>query len=282
LTASFCRGSVAIAMNQARVIPAALLIMAGVCCACSPSEQAPTSAPSSPPTETTQPQAELAPPADRCGEPENPAAEVFELTGPDGSTLPAVVVGAGSTVAVLLHQTNNVAMCGWWPYANWLITAADVQVLMFDLCGFGRADCGSEPFAADQIGQVELAITHARDQGATRVVIVGASMGGSIALPAAVAVQADAVVDLSGPVIWRNLSAEQVAPRLTMPTLIAISPQDAADYAALQEILPAIPASETKLVVPEVGHGWDMLIDFDGDLTPLASTVRDWIVGQYE
>jgi pimeloyl-ACP methyl ester carboxylesterase len=137
--------------------------------------------------------------------------------------LPAVVVGTGSTVAVLLHQTDQVALCGWWPYTNWLTAEADVQALMFDLCGFGDGACPDGPFAADQIGQVELAVAHARDQGATRIVIVGASMGGSIALDAAVAVRADAVVDLSGPVTWRELSAERIAPELTLPTLIAVS-----------------------------------------------------------
>jgi esterase/lipase len=140
--------------------------------------------------------------------------------------------------------------------------------------------CTEGQFAADQIGQVELAIAAARSQGATRVVIVGASMGGSIALHAAVAFNADAVVDLSGPVRWRELSAEMIAPELTLPTLIAVSPDDENDRLAYEALFPTIPASAKKLVTPESGHGWEML-ESDGTATPLAVIVKDWIVGQY-
>ncbi|HET6919617.1 MAG TPA: hypothetical protein VFI46_09145 [Jiangellaceae bacterium] len=263
--------------NPTRAVRTAVLIMAavGLCGSCSAPPSASPSAPS-----TSSAEAELVPQADRCGEPENPAAQAFELTGPNGATMPAVTVGSGSTVAVLLHQTDNVAMCGWWAYANWLTTQAEVQALLFDLCGFGEAVCTEGQFATDQIGQVELAVAYARDHGATRVVIVGASMGGSVALHAAVAVDADAVVDLSGPVTWRELRAEMIAPELTLPTLIAVSPDDDIDRRAYEAFFPTIPASEKKLVIPESGHGWDML-EANDTVTPLATTVKDWIVGQY-
>lgn len=245
-----------------------------------PSSATPTS--SAPAT----PDAPLAPPADRCGTPENRRAKVFALKGPGRSTLPAISVGAGTTYAVLLHQTDRPASCGWWPYANWLATTQGVHALAFDLCNYGKAVCPDERFAKDQVAQARLGVEWARSHGARRVVIVGASMGGAIALDAAVATKADAVVDLSGPSQWPPLDVAETAPRLSMPTLIVIRPGDlGTTYDDLKAAFPKIPAAHKRFVTVDSGHGWSTLNDFRNGTEivwlPLATTVADWINGRY-
>ncbi|HSR22927.1 MAG TPA: alpha/beta fold hydrolase [Candidatus Eisenbacteria bacterium] len=211
---------------------------------------------------------------------------MFALIGPGGSVLPAISVGRGTTYAVLLHQTNRPASCGWWPYANWLATTRGVHAVLFDLCNYGQAVCRDEGFAQDQVAQARLGVDWARAHGARRVVVVGASMGGAIALDAAVAAKADAVVDLSGPSEWPPLSAARTAPRLTMPTLIAIRPGDlGTSYEDLKAAFARIPAAHKKFVTAGNGHGWDLLNDYRNGTEivwlPMADEVADWIAGRY-
>ncbi len=225
----------------------------------------------------------LAPPADRCGPPENRAARTIILTGPGGSTMPGVDVGVGATVAVLVHQTDN-ASCGWWPFADWLATTHHGRALIFDLCGFGDSTCPDQAFATDQVAQAATAVRWARAHGARRVVLVGASMGGSIAVDTAVATHANAVVDLSGPAQWQQLNIASTAPRLTMPTLIAVSRNDPASYTDLAAAFARVPAVAKKFVTGPGPHGWDLIADTSGRTpiwSPLATTVADWIAGRY-
>ena len=228
--------------------------------------------------------ASAAGPAGPCGRPTNHAARPIDLAGPRGSTMPGFDVGRGSTVAVLLHQTDN-ASCGWWPFAAWLAAKHHGRALIFDLCGYGDARCPDARFASDQVAQAATAVRWARVHGARRVVLVGASMGGSIALDAAVAVHADAVVDLSGPPRWRLLDITRTAPSLTMPTLIAVSRNDpVAGYADLVAAFAQVPARHKKLVTGAGAHGWELIAEVSGGTSrwlPLATTVVRWIAGRY-
>ena len=198
--------------------------------------------------------------------------------------MPTVVVGSGPTVAVLLHQTDGNGLCGWWPYAERLARDG-VRSLLFDLCGYGDASCPDEAFADDPVAQVAAAVGWARSHGARRVVLVGASMGGAIALGAAPAVSADAVVDLSGPASWGSLDSVRALSRLTVPTLVAISRStDRSDFDALQAAFPAVPATTKLFRSVDSGHGWDMLrILASGppQWTPLADLVSAWIRSDY-
>ena len=66
-----------------------------------------------------------------------------------------------------------------------------------DDCGYGASRC-TEQLAGDTRAMVALAGDWARSQGATRVAVVGPSMGGARALGVGQAAGADVVVDLSG------------------------------------------------------------------------------------
>ena len=129
------------------------------------------------------------------------------LKDPDVGRVPAVTAGSGSTVAVLLHQTDGNGLCGWLAYAADLVAQPGVQVLAIDLCGYGEAKCRGDRRGTRQVDAVDVAVREAHTRlGATRVVVVGASMGGSVALmTAATNPDVDAAVDLSGPVDWKGI-----------------------------------------------------------------------------
>ncbi len=182
-------------------------------------------------------------------------------------------------MAVFLHQTDGDGLCGWWPFAVWLTDHHHVRAVLVDLCGYGDADCPPSTFADDQQAQVALAVRYARKAGTRRIVLVGASMGGALALGSATVVHANAVVDLSGPADWPHAEAGPAARRLRVPCLIAVSPDDPdASYPALKAAFATIPASHKKFIPGDGAHGWDLLTD---TTTPLASTVAHWIEGTY-
>ena len=153
-----------------------------------------SSAPGAPATSDSR----TTPVAKRCGPPDLPAQQVDWRTGA-GDRLHGVVVGSGPTVAVFAHQTDGDGLCGFWAYANWL-TKRGIRSVLVDLCGYGDSDCRpGRQLDLHPTQQLRLAVDWARGHGAQRVTLVGASMGGSIVIGSAAALDVDAMVDLSGP-----------------------------------------------------------------------------------
>ncbi len=187
-------------------------------------------------------------------------------------------------VAVLLHQSAPTGFCGFATYAAWLAEHG-VRAVLVDLCGWGKAQCKGA-FASDLAAQVRLPVDWARAHGATRVTVVGASMGGALTLGFAQRAGADALVDLSGPATWTDTpSAGEAAAATTIPLLLAVAPNDAQmDPAALRAAVQASPAKTKRFVSTKDGHGWSMLndgTDADPEWTRLADTVRGWVRGDY-
>ena len=128
-------------------------------------------------------------------------------------------------MVILLHQTSPTGYCGWVTYADWAAEQG-VRVVLVDLCGWGSAVC-SEELTSDPEAQVRLMVDWAREQGAAHVAVVGASMGGAIALGVADPAGADAVVDLSGPETWQDVpGAEEAAAGTEIPLLVVTASGD--------------------------------------------------------
>ena len=196
--------------------------------------------------------------------------------------MPAVRMGGGSAVAVFLHQTNGDGLCGFWPYAAWATARYHFAAVLVDLCGYGQAACRGRA-GDDQLAQVAAAVAWARTFHPARVVLVGASMGGALALAGATRTPVDAVVDLSGPSAWIGAEAAKYAPRVRVPTLMAVSPGDpSANYADLRKAFASIPVAHKRFVRGDGLHGWDLLIASGGyppQWNAFAGTVAHWIVG---
>jgi pimeloyl-ACP methyl ester carboxylesterase len=86
--------------------------------------------------------------------------------------LDATVVGGGQVGVVLANQTDNVD-CMWSPLPQYL-AAHGYRVLAFD---YGNGD---------QSAEVQAAARYLRDQGARRLVLMGASIGGAVVIDAAI------------------------------------------------------------------------------------------------
>ncbi len=152
-----------------------------------------------------------------------PAGGAVRFTTSDGVVLAGTVFGDGSAGVVLAHMFPT-DQTSWQPFARQL-AAEGYRALAFDFRGFGRSG-GSR--RVDEIDlDVRAAAVYLRSQGARRIVLVGASMGGTASIKAAAQGGVDALIAISSPMRFRglNVSATELV-RLTMPSLWITSERD--------------------------------------------------------
>ena len=214
----------------------------------------------------------------RCGPPDAPSRTVRFRTR-DGVMLDGAVVGSGPVGAVLVHEYPG-GMCGWWRYADYLARHG-VQALLFDLRCFDLSGCpaaGRGRATAD----VAAAMAELRRHGARRIALVGASMGGAIAVVAAARLRPAALVDLSGERSTRGLTpgidadAGAAAGQVTAPALFVVAHGDRYVPIADMRLIArrARSASKQLVVLPAAaGHGWVMLDGTTTEWSPLAARV---------
>lgn len=214
-------------------------------------------------------------PAERCHKSGNaPVAKVVVKTA-DNVYLAGVRFGSGEHGVLLLHQ-RGADLCPWWDYANSLVNKG-FHVLAIDFRGNGFSDnSDSADYTADAIA----GIAELKRAGATRVVLVGASIGAATALVTAGRVpdQVAGVVSLSYPDNDIDVTdgagagphtPAEAAPKITAPMLLCFASGDtSATTAKPQELVDASPAPAKQLVGrPGVSHGWDMLKVGTDDVT---------------
>ena len=105
-----------------------------------------------------------------------------ELTTSDGVHLVGALAGSGTTGIVLAHQRNGDG-CGWLDYGARL--ASHGMVLAPDLRGFGGSDEGQGDGETRYDLDVVAAADELKRRGATRIVLMGASIGGTTVILAA-------------------------------------------------------------------------------------------------
>lgn len=212
----------------------------------------------------------------RCGPQSAAVAEVGLqhqwLTDPAIGRIPAVTAGKGRTVALLLHQTDGGALCGWLEYIPALLKEPNVAVLAVDVCRYGVAVCKE---GVEAIDVVAMAVRHAREEmGADRVVPVGASMGGSLSLMAAASVDGvDAAVNLSGSIDWPGMEEMiRMGRGIRVPVMVAQADDEGSEQVAIGKKIVANAPKGSRFLPYEAGHGWELVEPFIDDL-------RAWIAG---
>jgi pimeloyl-ACP methyl ester carboxylesterase len=180
---------------------------------------------------------------------------MFLLRGPGRDRLAAVSIGTGHAAVVLAHQSSG-SLCQWWPYARSL--ASRFRVVAFDFDGAGA----SPPGDGNYPGEVAAAAKWARQHGSRRVVVMGASMGGTAVMVAAAHLgdSVAGVIDLSGPADFAGMNALGAARRVHVPALFAYGTLDLGFAADVRHVRAAMAARDKPiLAIKTAGHGVDLV-----------------------
>jgi pimeloyl-ACP methyl ester carboxylesterase len=175
----------------------------------------------------------------------------------DGVALYGVEVGTGTTGVVLGHQYFS-DHCEFMALAREL-AGLGYRALSIDFRGNGLSSTGrSNRLDLD----VAAAVARLRADGATRVKLVGASMGGTAALVAGSWVRpaVDGIVSLSGPDYFRGLDALRAVKRSKVPVRFLVS-RDDRPFASDATTLMKNAAARDKAIVryTDAGHGSSIL-----------------------
>jgi hypothetical protein len=226
-------------------------------------------------------------PATRCGPPGDRAA-LLRFASSDGVQLSGAMVGGGTAGVVLVHE-YPADLCGFWPYAVYLAHKG-LRVLDLDVRCYGRSSCPGGDAKGHVADDVPAAVAELRRQGATRVALVGASMGGTAVLVAGAAIRppVGAVVSLSGErdltnLIGLPLNAGAAVPHLGSPTLYVVATDDSdAPVEETRAMYRATRAADKHIMVlsgVDAGrHGWELLSDLQGHWTPVAAKVAAFVL----
>jgi pimeloyl-ACP methyl ester carboxylesterase len=191
------------------------------------------------------------------------------LTASDGVRLYGVVVGEGPVGVVLAHQYMS-DHCEFMYFARELARRGH-RALVIDLRGNGRSSRSGDLTRLDR--DVAAAAVYLRAHGASRITLVGASMGATDVLVAAssIAPRVDGVVSLSAPARYRGLDALRAVKRSRVPVRFIVGRADvpfAADARALMRA--AMARDKAILRLTGAAHGSSLLELTQGNAFVLA------------
>ena len=211
-----------------------------------------------------------------------------QIAASDGTQIGVVERGTGPRGVLMLPQYASSA-CDWDEQAKHLATAG-YHVLMLEYRCTDNSACPSDAAAQSQLpldAAAGVAALHAA--GAAKVVILGASAGGTLAVVsgAAVGPLVNGVIDLSGPADVSDLysaaagliDSGRAAPKLNVPALFVVSQEDPnTSVSEITDVYKAVPGKPKKLMVlpPDGGHGWDTL-SYDGPAGNVQTEIDNFL-----
>ena len=188
------------------------------------------------------------------GEP--PPGETVRFTTGDGVELVGDLHGDGDVGVILLHmfQSDRTA---WSSFAA-LLADEGFTALTFDFRGYG--DSGGDRVVEDIWRDALAAVRFMRGRGFDRIILVGASMGGTAALVVAAREGLEAVVTLSAASSFMGLSIPPEAVELIEePKLFVAAQGDSPAAVTAQQLYAAAPPPKKVEVVSGSDHGIDLV-----------------------
>jgi pimeloyl-ACP methyl ester carboxylesterase len=184
-----------------------------------------------------------------------PPTETVRFTAEDGVELVGDLRGEGETGVVLAHMFPD-DRTSWSGLAERL-AGEGYRTLAFDFRGYG--DSGGQRELSALPLDVAAAAAFLRERGARRVVLVGASMGGTASLIVASREEVDGVITLSAPITFMGLEIETGELGLiTEPKLFIAAQEDAAAGTAQRLYERSISPKRVEILTGG-GHGTELL-----------------------
>jgi pimeloyl-ACP methyl ester carboxylesterase len=243
------------------LLSAALLLLAALASGCGNKGYTPnTTVPPSTPATTTGPSNTVPTDVGTATTGGGLSSTAVTFSTEDGITLAGHLYGSGNLGVVLSHMYPT-DQTSWTAVAERLAQEGYL-VLTYDFRGYGESG-GSKDIAHIE-RDVVAALGYLRVAGASDIVLIGASMGGTASLMAATTLQAMSsvrlagVVTLSAPVAFEGLSATDSVPQLVVPLLFIAAEDDVGAESARK--LEELSGNKGDLqIVPGSDHGSDLL-----------------------
>jgi len=128
-------------------------------------------------------------------------AEPASFDTQDGVGLSGYLFGTGDTGIILSHMEES-DQKSWWPFARVLRDKGYIA-LSYDFRGHGESG-GSSNIDVLNL-DVQAAVNYLKEQDVSRVVLIGAGMGGTASVKAAANLNTEGVIVLSAPPIVEGL-----------------------------------------------------------------------------
>lgn len=202
-----------------------------------------------------------------AGEPS--PGRVVRFPAEDGVELTGDLRGSGPTGVVLAHMfpTDRTS----WADLGSLLADRGYRSLAFDFRGYG--DSGGQRDIPEIWRDVLAAVDALRDRGARRIVLIGASMGGTASLIAASRAEVQGVITLSAAETFMGLSTPpEVLQAVDEPKLFIAAQGDGSAAATAQTFYDTASGAKRLEIVTGVDHGTDLLEGQQGE------TVRELIL----
>lgn len=215
-----------------------------------------------------------------CNSNSGPGADAVQVTfeTEDGVQLSGHLFGA-SDVGIVLSHMEPADQESWWDFAP-ILADKGYMALAYDFRGYGRSGGARELGLIDR--DVQAAVDFLRSKGASRVFLVGASMGGTASLKVAAMEEVAGVVTLSAPPEFEGIETSADLPAIDAPKLFIAARDDTNGFYARSVDLFYQLALEPKerQKVDSDAHGTDLL---SGDIGPrVRGLIVDFLRRQLE
>jgi alpha/beta superfamily hydrolase len=183
-----------------------------------------------------------------------PTNQSVEFITEDGVTLRGNLFGEprGDIGIILTHMGEvGTTRSSWFPFARY-IASKDYPALAFDFRGWGSS--GGQHSYTNQILDIITAKTLLEGIGFNKIVCIGASMGGTACLKAAMQTDLDGLVVIAGEIPELDYT------NLTIPKLVIIADEDPSDdlIKTMTTGFELLPEPKDFVVLSSTAHGTRM------------------------
>jgi pimeloyl-ACP methyl ester carboxylesterase len=181
------------------------------------------------------------------------------FTTEDDLTIKGRLFGSGETAVVFAHMYPNDQQA-WWGFAS-EVAGQGYAALTFDFRGYGETGGSKDIAHVDR--DLAAAVRYLREHGYQRVILVGASMGGTAALKVAARDEFKGlvvgVVAVSAPQAFQGLVARDDVANIKVPMLFVASEGDGSAVDSLEALYEKASGSKQQQVYSGDAHGTGLL-----------------------
>ncbi len=193
--------------------------------------------------------------------PDVPARTVHFITS-DHVQLAGLLYGHGRMMVICSHMLRTSKLIWSESGMPQRLAVLGYQVLAYDFRGNGDSAGQADPSVMDV--DLRAATNFARQQGATTMVLMGASMGGTASLKVAAEEQVTAVLSLSGPQEFGVKISENDIKAIKAPKLFLVSENDESFITDAKHMYQTAGQPKELHIYPGRAHGTDIL-DYDSE-----------------